>query len=242
MKGKRLESKSNLGKMLTAVFLLCLLDKELSEEDFERLISDSKKRATKKLKSLRPSRAAHYDLVLLGSILHRWFKNPKYLDDDARPVPIRARGKSPSIEALFREEGRPDYFEPGLEHMRAVGMVNYDRRGGYLPTTEWALHRTLTPEMVGNLALTIDRMVSTLISNSTSKRKSAVRLIERTALVLDLPRTKLPEFKTFAQEQGGAFVSTMNDWLENRRKGDNGNRAKRHQTISAGIHVLAFVE
>jgi hypothetical protein len=97
--------------------------------------------------------------------------------------------------------------------------------------------------MVANLALSMNRLVSTLLHNTTASRRSGERLIERNALVTDLPKEKLEEFILFSREQGAALVSTMNDWLENRRFGDERTSARAsQQTIEAGIHVFAFCD
>jgi len=127
--------------------------------------------------------------------------------------------------------------------MREIGLIKQDRSGLFLPRSDSILLHTLTPEMVANLALSINRLVSTLMENTSTKRRPGSRLIERNALVPDLPRRRLEEFKAFSREQGAAFVSTMNDWLENRREGKKTKITNsRKKTVAAGIHVFAFSE
>ena len=125
--------------------------------------------------------------------------------------------------------------------MRSAGFVRRNRSGLYLPKNDSILLHTLTPEMVENLVLSIDRLVATLLHNTSASRRSEDRLIERNALVTDLPKHMLKEFILFSREQGAALVTTMNDWLENRRAGDSGLTSRPTQrTVSAGIHVFAF--
>jgi hypothetical protein len=147
------------------------------------------------------------------------------------------------VQALFRAEKKAKYFELGLRQMREVGLVRRTKGGLYLPRSDAILLHTLTPEMVANLALSINRLVSTLLENTSTKRRSGTRLIERNALVPDLPKRSLEEFKAFSREQGAALVSTMNDWLESRRdsRGAKAN-GKAKKTVTAGIHVFAFSE
>jgi hypothetical protein len=230
-------------KMLTAVFTLCLLNGEIDSKELDNLLLRSRASATKKLRALRPDRAKSTNLVLLGSILHRWNRTPKYLDDNARPVPIRATGRAPSVEALFRAENNLEGFEVGLRQLRSAGLVRRTRTGEYLPRNDTFLMHTLTPEMVANLALSMNRLVSTLLQNTSIKRRSVSRFVERSALVPDLPKRRLEEFKTFSREQGAALISTMNDWLENRREFRTArSKVSRGKTVSAGIHVFAFSE
>jgi len=238
---KDLAENSNLKRILSAVFTLCFLNRDLDNDHIDRLVASARTEARKKLQALSPDRAQSIDLVLLGSILHRWNRNPRYLDEDARPLPIRATGRAPSVEALFRSENREGYFKQGLQDMRRAGFVRRNRSGHYLPRNDSILLHTLTPEMVANLALSIDRLVTTLLHNTASSRRSDERLIERNALVTDLPKERLKEFVLFSREQGAALVSTMNDWLEIRRQRERRSRARSNRgTVSAGIHVFAF--
>ena len=163
--------------------------------------------------------------------------------EEAGPLPIRSTGKAPSVEALFRAEKRAQYFKQGLQDMRRTGLVSQNRSGLYLPRHDSILLHTLTPEMVANLSLSVNRLVTTLLHNTAASRRSDERLIERNALVTDLPREKLKEFILFSREQGAALVSTMNDWLENRRLDVAGKkRRSSRRKIATGIHVFAFCD
>ena len=233
----------NIEKMLSAIFTMCLLDDGISSAQLDELVNRSRAKANQRALRLRPRRATAIDLVLLGSVLHRWNRNPKYLDADARPFPVKGTGPAPSVQALFRAERRSRAFMQGFQTMKSAGLIKRTSSGLYLPRNDSILLHSLTPEMVANLALSINRLIETLLQNTASRRRTASRLIERNALVPDLPKRYLEEFKLFSREQGAALVSTLNDWLENRRDGKRtaGGRWK-EATVSAGIHVFAFTE
>jgi hypothetical protein len=233
---------SNIERMLSAIFTMCLLN-EIEPLQLDRLVRRSRVKATQRAQRLRPHRTRAIDLVLLGSVLHRWNRSPNYLDEDARPFPIKAAGPAPSIQALFRAEQSTGAFEEGIKQMASSGFIRRTRAGLYLPRNDLILLHSLTPEMVANLALSINRLIETLLQNTATKRRTASRLIERNALVSDLPKRYLEEFKAFSREQGAALVSTMNDWLESRRQGSVRSRRRVGiSTVSAGIHVFAFSE
>jgi len=233
---------TDIERMLSAIFTLCLLRDGIASSQLDELILRSRAEANRKVRALRPHRTKAIDLVLLGSILHRWNRHPKYLDENARPFPLRAVGPAPSVQALFRAEKRASTFAEGIRHMQDAQLIRRTRAGLYLPRNDSILLHTLTPEMVANLALSMNRLVSTLLQNTATRSRSASRLIERNALVPDLPTRLLEEFKVFAREQGAAFVSTMNDWLEHRRQSNSQNAKSSKKTVSAGIHVFAFSE
>ena len=231
-----------LRDLMSAVFTLCALDNALTTEVLDELIADSRDRAAKNVARLKPHRRGSVDLDALGHVVYRWQRLPAYLDDDGLPLHIPARGPAPSIEALFREIDKKRYFELGLKHLRQVGRVRRSRNGLYSPCAEVSIVQSLTPELVELLAQTINRVVTTVLHNTSLKERNAIRLIERVTAVPDLHRSQISDFKLFAREQGGALINTMNDWLESRRGGSKARRSNTTDHLTAGLHVFAFVE
>ena len=227
--------------LLTATFALCLLDKSLSSQALEKLTIDARHAAERKVAALKPSRSRSVDFDVLGHVIYLWKRSSKYLDEDGVPLSIKARGPAPSVEALFREIDRADYFEVGLRHLRQLGHARRTRKGLYRPYHETTIIQELRPEILEVLVQTINRVVATVLHNTSLKRKDAVRLIERMTAVPDLPSNQVEPFKLFAREQGAALINTINDWLE-RHRGDAGARRTAENHLTAGLHVFAFVE
>lgn len=227
--------------LLTAIFTLCMLDESLTTQIFDELVSRASKTAAKKIALLKPSRKGSIDFDVLGHVVYRWQRSSKYLDEDGNPLRIPPRGRAPSVEALFREINRADYFELGLRHLRQLGRVQRTRKGLLQPCNEVTIVQHLRPELLELLVQTINRVVATVLHNTSMKDKHAVRLVERVTAVPDLPESEIENFKLFAREQGGALINTMNDWLE-RRRGDAKARRTGSSHRTAGLHVFAFVE
>ena len=227
--------------LLTAIFTLCMLDESLTTQIFDELVSGASKSAAKKIALLKPSRKGSIDFDALGHVVYRWQRSPKYLDEDGNPLRIPPRGRAPSVEALFREINRTDYFELGLRHLRQLGRVQRTRKGLLQPCNEVTIVQHLRPELLELLVQTINRVVATVLHNTSLSDKRAVRLVERVTAVPDLPESEIGNFKLFAREQGGALINTMNDWLE-RRRGDAKARRTGSSHRTAGLHVFAFVE
>jgi len=228
-------------ELLTAIFTLCLLDEFVSDAVLDELVADSRKAALKRVASLRPSKKGSIEFDVLGHVIYQWQRSPKYLAEDGNPKRIPARGRAPSIESLFREISRKDYFELGLRHLRQLGRIQRLRASLYLPRHEVTIVQTLRPELVELLVRTINRVVATVLHNTSLTKKDAIRLIERVTAVPDLPDSEIESFKLFAREQGGALINTMNDWLE-RRRGETKARRTNRSHLTAGLHVFAFVE
>jgi len=182
------------------------------------------------------------DFDALGHVIYHWQRSTKYLDSDGQPQRIAERGPAPSIEALFRAIGRADYFESGLLHLKQVCRIKRARNGLYLPIGEVSIVPILTPEIAELVAQTLNRLLATVVHNTSMKNRRAVRLIERNTVVPDLPRGQVSAFKLFAREQGAVLIDTLNDWLESHR--GSAARRRRNTTghVTAGLHVFAFVE
>jgi hypothetical protein len=242
MSAKAVESRHrDKRELLTAILTLCLLDETLTAQVLDELLLDAKKVASKRISILKPSRKGSIDFDVLGHVVYRWQRSPKYLDDNGAPLKIPARGRAPSVEALFREINRMDYLELGLRHLKQLGRIQRTRAGLLQPCNEVTIVQQLRPELLELLVQTINRVVATVLHNTSMKDKTAVRLIERVTAVPDLPESEIGDFKLFAREQGGALINTMNDWLE-RRRGDARARRTSGSHLTAGLHVFAFVE
>src|SRR6185503_11361112 len=213
----------------------------VSPRVLDRLAAKSRGIALKRVTKLRRSKKGEIEFDVLGHVIYRWQRSPRYLAEDGNPQPIPVRGKAPSIQALFREINRRDYFELGFRHLQQLGRVHRTTKGLYLPRNEVTIVRKLRPELVDLLVQTINRVVATVLHNTSLKKKNAIRLIERVTLVPDLPDKEIETFKLFAREQGGALINTMNDWLE-RRRGEARARRSDGNYLTAGLHVFAFIE
>jgi hypothetical protein len=115
------------------------------------------------------------------------------------------------------------------------------KNGLYYPRAEATIIPTLTPEVVESLTKTINRLVETVLGNTGSRRKSNSRLIERVAIVPDLPNSMLEEFRQFVRIQAGSLIETVNEWLESRR-GDSARKLNTPGRSTAGLHAFAFID
>jgi hypothetical protein len=174
-----------------------------------------------------------------GCILHRWHNDTQYLGKEAKPIPLRIRGRNPSLESLVRAEKITIPIRKVAEEMRTLNLIR-KTTVGFLPTRSDAIVGYLSPTTVQYAASAVSRMLAT-ITNNISANISADRgpiLIERAAFVPDFPKDKLPDFSKFVQTQGETLATSVNDWLESRRTASRAG--KRIKKVNAGLHVYAF--
>lgn len=236
----RLDRKQ-IHELLTAAFTLCSLDATLTSSTLDALVSKARASSTQKVRQLNPSRRVIVDLDALGHVVYLWQRRSNYLDNDGQPKPVPARGPAPSIEALFREVKRSQYFEQGLKHLVRVRRIRMLPNRRYIPCSEVTIVERLSPEMVKLLSQVMTWFVSTVMSNTSQRGPKALRLVERVTMIPDLPPKQEKAFKIFAREQGGALINTVNEWLESRR-GNRTARTKTSRNLTAGLHVFAFVQ
>ena len=241
LKASSIERK-RLKNLLEAVFTVCALQASIGEAELERMIEKARVRGYKRVKSLSRNRQSAVDFDALGLVIHRWQRSAKYLDEEGQPLPIPARGPAPSIEALFREIRRARYFEPGVKHLEKLKRVQRTPGKKYLPLNATTIVPTLTPELFEVLAQTIQRLVATVLHNTSLRQSTSIRLIERLTSVPDLPKKQLSAFKQFAREQGAALICTMNEWLESRRGTGKSRSTGAADRVTAGLHVFGFIE
>jgi len=234
--------RKRVQKLLEAVFTVCALQATIAEKDLVQIVEQARARGQRRVVALSKNRRIAVDFDALGLVIHRWQRSARYLDDDGRPLPISARGPAPSVEALFREIRRVRYFDLGLKHLQQLRRIRRTKSGKYLPRDATTIVPTLTPELFEVLAQTMDRLVATVLHNTSLRRQTSIRLIERVTSVPDLPQKQLFAFKRFAREQGAALIGTMNEWLESHRGKRKSRLEGAADRFTAGFHVFSFVE
>lgn len=175
-----------------------------------------------------------------GAILRAWHREPKYLDDAANPLPLYVNRGGKSLTSLVRSQDRNVDARSLIKEMRLTGLIKRVRDGKYLPTTSAATIRQLHPLAVDHVAKTVMRLVETVNRNThaTSRKRP---LIERYAHIPDLDPREAQAFAEFARQQGSACLEAIEDWLESRRQVTPRPSRNNAASVSAGMHVFAYV-
>jgi hypothetical protein len=187
---------------------------------------------------IRKRRSARGDDTVSATVLHRWHRERNLLDTNALPVPLPLYGAAPSVESLVRSEKPSRPPRQIVADMVAMGLLRRAARGKYLPKARVATIRQMHPVLMEHVAKSLVRLLET-VQNNTTAASGAIPLIERFTHIPDLPLTRVPEFRAFAQDHGSNFLASVDDWLEARRVR---NSPKKQRGVSAGIHVYAYIE
>ena len=178
--------------------------------------------------------------VVLGKIMYTWNRRSPYVDPAGRPRPLTASGPGLSLRGLVEEHADVSAVPQVLAALDNQGLIRRSHDGLLRPTGNVARLRSVGPEVASYVADTITRLLDTVLRNLNRESKDPP-LIERSAIVRDLPDDLEREFIEFASEQGELFIETMNEWLESRRLAAPSTRRPDSKPLTAGVQVFSFV-
>jgi hypothetical protein len=212
-----------LGKSATKAELAAVMQRALAEAEALR----------------RDSKALSNLYIALSKVIHSWHDDRRFLDGNAKPRALTLKGRSDSIQALARIARVRVPYSRLVDSLLSQKLV---RRAGphrYLPTKSVVRLVRDGPELTGYLGQSILQLTQTLESNRRDRRTRRA-LLERAAIVDDLSPKDAAAFRRYCAEQGAAFISNANSWLESRRQRSPRAGAK-SSGITAGVHVFAFL-
>jgi len=179
--------------------------------------------------------------TVAGAVLRAWHREKSYIDEEARPIPLRMAGSPRGLAALMRRQDPKCDVRALTKGMLTVGLIRRRRNGEFLPVTESATIRQLHPLLIDHVAKSVMRLVETVYRN-TDPLTATTPMIERYAHVPDLDSADAEEFATFAQQQGAAYLEAIDDWLETRRiKPKSGKKGITTNKVAAGVHLVAYL-
>jgi hypothetical protein len=177
------------------------------------------------------------DLDDLAHVLSIWHADPRFVDRDGHPRPLRQVGRAPSFEALARIAIPSVPAQDALKRLLIVGVVEIDSRDRVR-----ALRRELVTKQWDELGLwnwshAARRHLETLEFNYTVPSESR---FERTARSERLPVQSLPLFNRWVHEHAADFVRMADDWLTQHEQ--PGQADEDPDAITAGVGVYLFVD
>ena len=173
----------------------------------------------------------------LSTALQRWYIDRNLVESNGQPKPLSLRGASPSVEQLMRREKLGKPIGKIARELVKLKILKRCQTGKFLPTGRHVIIRRQHPILTEHHARTVVRFLNTAIGNMSAK-DPVNSLIERCSHVPRLPRTKLQEFRDFANQQGESLLDNVNYWLESHNVVSKTGRTSR--TTEAGVHVFAF--
>ena len=179
--------------------------------------------------------------TIAGAVLRAWHRDEAYLDDLANPVPLSISGKGKSLATLIRSQDSQADAASLIAAMQRIRLIRKTSDGRYLPNTSAATISQMHPFAVDHVVKTVLRLVETVTRNMRLV-DSSHSLVERYAHIPDLDANEAEAFSDFSRQQGAACLEAIEDWLEARRKSKPRTAPRRVASLSAGMHVFAYLE
>jgi hypothetical protein len=169
----------------------------------------------------------------LSDAVALWFRDPRYVDEHGRALPIPEHGPAPSVDHLLASCVDTPLQPRARELLRE--HVEIDRHGLWrYVLTEGAL-RLRDDAIVERLELGLSRMCDNFLFNSTFVAEPEQKNCDRVAAVDAFPVEMLPAFRRRMQRDLALSVYDANDWMTKQQRTHT-----RGQVCEAGVGVYVF--
>ncbi len=145
-------------------------------------------------------------------VLDGWSHDKEFMMASGRPRDLDVEGESGSFTALVRR------YAPGLppvamvKELKAAGAIA-EGEGGRLRLVKRAyIPRDLNENQI-RLWGSVLKDIGTTWEHNLARTSEQRARFERRAINLSIDRKSIPEFQSFLEEQGMAFLERVDDWL-----------------------------
>ena len=179
------------------------------------------------------------DIHSLASVLRAWHKETRYLSNDGRPLPLPLNGRlglSRLISTYYPEANIASAFET----LKRAELIRRHSRNTWVPTQGHVQISENSQETLDHVSEGVSRFLQTVLNNMNSRTKSNL-LFEQSCKVHKLPKSKAPAFRVFVRQQGIAFLTAVDDWLETRVEIPKQKR-KKSKLCAAGVFTFAYLD
>lgn len=179
------------------------------------------------------------DSAVLGTALAIWFRDPRFVDKAGHPRALRAHGRSPSVEALLRAAGIRRNLTSAVNQLIDAKLLKPTANRRYVPSGRSAKITDFDSYLAEHIANGVLRLVETAHANFTRVGKRAP-LLQRASSVRNLPSNLKAKFREYVNEQGNAFVTNIDDWLEARCVRNPQKQERAARIAHAGVYAFAY--
>jgi Family of unknown function (DUF6502) len=183
-------------------------------------------------------------IYIFSEVFRVWYRDSKYLTDEANPKPLSLTGQRNSVSSLVRQVA-PDVDAVAMANQLRLGkMVNQCANGKYIPRSQGALIAGLEPAHNSFLLNSLTRLLINFRTNLEAELGTE-SLMASTAEIWDLDPAAVKQFQNFSRQRGMAYLQSVDDWLHahRARKAVHKGRGPRARVgLKAAVQVLAYVE
>ncbi len=145
-------------------------------------------------------------------ILSAWHQSPDYLDQAGKPRPIPVAGDAPSFTDLCARFGGDMPDTTLLRELRRVGAVGDTPSGQLTPLMRTYIQASMDPEKILRAGSVLEDLGNTIAFDLAPPHRARLRF-ERRAENERIDPRDVPEFQSFLESEGMAFLERVDAWL-----------------------------
>lgn len=172
----------------------------------------------------------------LSTVLAAWHLDPDFLDASGRPVALAEHGPHPSIDSLLQRHAGDFPRGAVLKELVRLGLVERCVEGFRVLARNY-VRDVASPELARQAGQALYDHGQTVCHNLDSSSRHE-RRFERMASVSMLPRSELQAFRDFVEQEGQAFLESIDAWLSRRELGSEDGASR--SSVRAGVGVYAI--
>ncbi|MBP9131162.1 MAG: hypothetical protein KBF50_12890 [Steroidobacteraceae bacterium] len=152
--------------------------------------------------------------VTKGSlVLSTWHQDPDFLDTNGLPLVLPFDGEGATFAELLHRCGAGDVRASTLlKELRDAGALRERPDGRLEALMRNYIPQSMDADLVRLWGTVISDVAMTYLHNLTRRAKAPVRF-ERAAMNARVRAEALPEFRTFLETEGQAFLERVDAWL-----------------------------
>lgn len=170
-------------------------------------------------------------------VLSAWHLDPDFIDGHGQPRALAVDGADVSFEALVRRCGGSD-VRPStlLKELRSAGAVRLRPDGKLEALQRNYIPHAMDEQLIRLWGTVMADMATTYVHNLTRTGKVPARF-ERSAVNDRIPRSALPEYRKFLEQEGQAFLERLDAWLTTHEARGSGADEEEADAIRLGAGV-----
>jgi len=145
-------------------------------------------------------------------VLTGWFTDDAFVSDGGKPRALAVSGSNPSFETLCARYSGDVPATTMLKELKKVGAVDSDEDGKVIAKTRYYMPALTDPEQMLRSGGVLEDVGRTVAYNLHRSSDDPSRF-ERRASNTSIPKSAIPAFREFVEEEGQAFLERIDAWL-----------------------------
>ena len=145
-------------------------------------------------------------------VLTGWHTDAAYIDGNGEPLPLRVDSDDVSFTALCKRYASDVHVSTMLKELKHVGAITELADGRVTAKTRYYMPQQPDPVRVLSSGSVLEDLGETVAYNLYRTDTDLPRF-ERRATNTRIPRSAVPDFQAFLEDEGQAFLERVDQWL-----------------------------